>query len=75
MTSPHLISESIWMPIMLHFATDVINMVVFDIVGQYSIFTISPSLGERQRAIYRAIYAVVLVVAFIVFYGLQIKIA
>ena len=70
----YLISGSIWVPIMLHFATDTINMVVFDIVGQYSLFTISPSLGERRRAAYRATYAVVLVVAFIVFYGLHIKI-
>lgn len=71
----YLISGSIWVPIMLHFATDMINMVVFDIVGQYSLFTISPSLGERQRAVYRATYAVVFVVAFIVFYGVHVKIA
>ena len=71
----YLISGSIWVSIVLHFATDMINMVVLDIAGQYSLFTISPSLGERQRAAYRVIYAVVLVVAFIVFYGVQIKIA
>jgi len=71
----YLISGSIWVPIMLHFATDMINMVVLDIVGQCSLFTISPSLGERQRAAYRVIYAVVLVVAFLVFYGVHLKIA
>ena len=70
----YLISGSIWVPIMLHFATDVINMIVFDIVGQYSLFTISPSLGEHQRAAYRVTYAMVLGVAFIVFYGVHLKI-
>ena len=70
----YLISGSIWVPILLHFATDAINMVVFDIVGQYSFFTISPSLGERQRALYRVTYVVVLAVAFTAFYGLSIKI-
>lgn len=70
----YLVSGSIWVPTVIHFATDLINVVVFSIVGQYSLFTISPSLTELHRAAYRVPYAVVLVVTLLAFYGPAIRI-
>ena len=65
----YLISKSIWVPVGLHFAIDLTNMLVFDIAGRLSMFTITPALTDRRRAAYRVASAVVLVVTLLAFYA------
>jgi membrane protease YdiL (CAAX protease family) len=69
----YLISGSIWVPIILHFAIDATNMVVFNIVGKYSIFKIIPAVTEQNRAIYRIVYTAALLTVLLVFYAPSIK--
>jgi membrane protease YdiL (CAAX protease family) len=54
----YLISGSLWVPIVLHYATDLTNVMIFNITGQSTLFIISPALSERQRAVYRGMYGV-----------------
>ena len=54
----YLISGSLWVPIVLHYATDLTNAMIFNITGQSSLLTISPALSEQQRAVYRGVYGV-----------------
>ncbi|MEZ4863703.1 MAG: CPBP family intramembrane glutamic endopeptidase [Caldilineaceae bacterium] len=69
----YLITGSIWIPVVLHFVTDVTNMVVFNIVGQYSLFSISPALTTRLRSAFRVVSALILVAILLTFYGPMIK--
>jgi Type II CAAX prenyl endopeptidase Rce1-like len=57
----YLVSGSIWVPIVIHFATDLTNVFVFNIVGQLSLFTITPAPTLRQRALVRVVFAILLV--------------
>jgi len=69
----YLISGSIWIPILLHFITDATNVIIFNIVGQYSFFTLSPALSRRQLAAYRVIYSAGLVAALLLYFGPGMK--
>ena len=69
----YLISGSIWVPIIIHFAADFINMFMFDIVGKYSLFSFSPPIIARQRAEYKIIYIILLVISLIAIYGTGIN--
>jgi len=69
----YLISGSIWVPIVIHFATDLNNVLMFNIVGQLSFFTISPAPTDRQRAVVRAAIAILLSAALWVIYGPALK--
>ena len=69
----YLISGSIWVPIIIHFAADFINMFMFDIVGKYSLFSFSPPIIDRQRAEYKIIYIILLVISLISIYGTGIN--
>jgi membrane protease YdiL (CAAX protease family) len=71
----YLISGSIWVPILLHFAIDTTNVLVFNITGQHSFFTILPSLTERDRTPYRLIYGFAMLTAILLIYGLPIGLA
>ena len=71
----YLISGSIWVPIALHFTTDATNLLVFNIIGQFSIFKVTPSLKPRQLAIFRVGCAVVLVIALLTLFGPAIQLA
>ncbi len=51
----YLVSGSIWVPVVLHLAMDLTNVVAFGIVGRYSLVTIKPPLDERARSLYRAV--------------------
>jgi membrane protease YdiL (CAAX protease family) len=73
LTYAYLVSGSIWVAIVLHFATDLANLLVFNIIGQYSLFKISPALTVRHRAFYRAAYVAVVVGVLLVFFGPSIK--
>ncbi len=70
----YLLSGNIWVPIIFHFITDAINMMIFDIVGQFSILSIKPSLTAAHRAVYRISYAVITIMLLILFYGMKIRI-
>ncbi|MFN2120827.1 MAG: lysostaphin resistance A-like protein [Anaerolineales bacterium] len=65
----YLVSGSIWVPVLLHFAIDLSNMLVFNIAGQYSFAAISPSLSTRQLATFRAVCVAVLLIAALGVYG------
>lgn len=69
----YLISGSIWVPIILHFAIDLTNMLVFNITGRFSIFKIVPSVSALHRTMYRVAYIVVLMAVLLAFYDPTIK--
>ncbi len=71
----YLISGSIWGPIILHFAIDATNVLVFNITGQHSFFTILPSLTERDRKPYRLIYGFAMLTTILSIYGLPFGLA
>lgn len=65
----YLASASIWVPVFLHFAVDLTNVVAFDIAGDLALVTISPPLTDRQRAAQRAAYTAAVVLLGVAFYG------
>ena len=69
----YLLSGSIWVPVILHYATDAANTLVFNITGQYSFFETSPSMTEAQRAIFRVIYGFAMMILLFSIYGLQFR--
>ncbi len=66
----YLISGSIWAVIILHFAMDTVNMILFNIAGQFSVYTFSPSLTNKQRLIYRLSLIFATLIILIAIYGL-----
>jgi hypothetical protein len=46
---------------------------MFDIVGKYSLFSFSPPIIARQRAEYKIIYIILLVISLIAIYGTGIN--
>jgi membrane protease YdiL (CAAX protease family) len=71
----YLISGSLWIPIILHYATDAANVLIFDITGQFSIFKTNPILSEDQRAVFRVGYGLVITALLVAIYGLKFKIS
>lgn len=71
----YLIIGSIWVPVVLHFATDLTNLLVFNIGGQFSLFKISPSVTARPLAAFRIASVIVLVAVLLAFYGATIRLA
>jgi membrane protease YdiL (CAAX protease family) len=69
----YLISGSIWVPVVLHFATDLTNLLIFNIVGQFSLFKISPPVTARPLATFRVASVMVLVGILLAFYGATIR--
>lgn len=65
----YLVTKTIWIPVILHFATDLINMIIFDILGKYSLFKFSPPIRGKQRAAYKLIYTMIIVMILTGFYG------
>jgi membrane protease YdiL (CAAX protease family) len=65
----YLISGSIWVPILIHFAIDATNVLIFNITGQFSFYTISPALTERDRTAYRVAYGLAMVIFILIIYG------
>ena len=70
---PYLLSGSIWVPVVLHLVTDVLNVVAFGIVGRYAVVVVTPPLSERARTTYRVIAGVAMAALFFVGYGLQVS--
>ena len=75
LAAAYLISGSIWVPILLHFAIDATNVLVFNITGQHSFFSILPSLTERDRTPYRLIYGFAMLGLMLLIYGLSVGMA
>lgn len=65
----YLISGSLWVPIVLHYATDLTNVMIFNITGQSSLLAISPALSEKQRAIFRGVYGVAMAVILVLLFS------
>ena len=69
----YLATASILIAIIIHFAADAINMLIFDIVGKYSFFDFTPRLNVKQRTAFRFGFTVLLLVMIFVFYGSNLK--
>ncbi len=67
----YLMSGSLWVPIILHFATDSANLLLFNITGQYSVVVTSPPLSVGQRAAFRLVYGVAIAAILLAVYGTQ----
>jgi membrane protease YdiL (CAAX protease family) len=65
----YLVSGSIWVPVLLHFAMDVTNVLGFDIAGDMALVTLSSPMTARQRAGYRTANVVLVVLVGVGFYG------
>lgn len=65
----YLITKTIWIPVILHFATDLINMIVFNILGRYSLFAFSPPMQGKHRAVYKLVYTIIIFMILTGFYG------
>lgn len=65
----YLLSGSLWVPIILHFATDSANLLLFNITGQYSAIVTSPPLSMGQRAAFRFIYGIAVIALLLAIYG------
>lgn len=70
----YLVTGSIWVPIIFHFAIDINNMLLFNIAGKYSFVTISPAISDKHRAVYKTITSLITMAILISFYGMQIRI-
>jgi membrane protease YdiL (CAAX protease family) len=67
----YLLSGSLWVPVILHYATDAANTMIFNITSQYSFFKISPSMTEGQRAAFRLVYGIVMMGLLLSIYGMR----
>lgn len=65
----YLLSGSIWVPIILHYATDAANVLVFNITGQYAFFQAMPEISEGQRTAFRVVYGFVMIAILFAMYG------
>ena len=65
----YLITGSIWVPVILHFAIDATNVLVFNITGQFSLFNISPALVEKDRTVYRVVHGIAVLAPALVVFG------
>jgi membrane protease YdiL (CAAX protease family) len=69
----YLLSSSIWVPVVLHYATDASNLLVFNITGQQALFRTEPAVTEEQRAAFRVVYGVVMAAILLGVYGLSFR--
>jgi membrane protease YdiL (CAAX protease family) len=69
----YLLSGSIWVPVILHYATDTNNVLVFNITGQSSIVQTTPAVTEGQRAVFRVIYGLMIATILFMIYGLKFQ--
>jgi hypothetical protein len=69
----YLLSGSIWVPVILHYATDTTNVLVFNITGQSSFIQTTPSVTEGQRAAFRVFYGIVIAAILLAIYGLSFQ--
>lgn len=65
----YIVSGSIWAAFAVHFVTDLVNVVVFNITGKLSLYHPDPPLGAGHRALFRVAQSVVLVALLLAIYG------
>jgi len=68
----YLISGSLWVAIAIHLGMDLLNVVAFDIVGQYSLVAIKPSLTDQNRALYRLASGTLIALLLLSTYGAHV---
>ena len=69
----YLITGTIWVPIILHFFIDSINVLFFNIVGKYSLITISHAVTDKYRIIYKAFISLIILALLFSIYGTQVR--
>jgi hypothetical protein len=57
LVAAYLLTGSLWVAIVLHFAVDAANLLVFRITGTHGWFRVEPALSSTEKAIYRVLYA------------------
>ncbi len=68
----YLETGSIWVPVALHFAMDMTNVLVFGLAGELSMTRFSRPLTDINRAVYRVAFSVVIGAVLVGVYGLQL---
>ncbi len=68
LAAAYLASGSIWVPIILHLATDLTNVLVFDITGQQTAPGEGTKIPGRDRAVFRVVYGVLILLLLIAVY-------
>jgi|GEM_PF-1079602 len=69
LTTVYVVSGSIWVVIVLHFAIDFTNVLVFNISGQNALYRFSPPLSVGQRTWFRLIQTVATFAVLLAVYG------
>ncbi len=64
----YLVTRSIWVPIVLHFTSNLTNVIVFGIVGRFSIFSFTRPPTGRDRAVFRVIYGLAILALIAIVY-------
>jgi hypothetical protein len=67
----YLMNGSIWVPVLLHFATDLTNVLVFNITGRQSLFAANPELSSLERFVFRMIQVLAVLGMAAAWYGPQ----
>ncbi len=70
----YLVSGSIWVAFSVHFVTDLVNVTVFNITGELSLYHPDPPLTTGHRALFRLAQSIVLVVLLLLIYGPVVRI-
>jgi membrane protease YdiL (CAAX protease family) len=68
LASVYLVSGSIWTAIAIHFGTDFMNVVLFDVIGRGSIFTFDTPITVGHRTVFRVVQAVTTIALLFTFY-------
>lgn len=71
----YLVTGSLWVVVLLHFAVDAGNVLIFDIVGRMSLYAITPALTASQRLGYRVFYVAAVLGLLTGAYGTSIALA
>ncbi len=69
LVAAYLLSGSLWVPAALHFAMDAANVLVFRIARDDGLFVVEPPLASSERALFRAVHALLLAALLFGFYG------
>lgn len=62
-------SGSIWIAIAVHFVTDFVNVLVFNVAGKGSLYRFEPPLTAEHRALFRVAEGAVTAAVLFAFYG------
>jgi membrane protease YdiL (CAAX protease family) len=68
----YLASGSLWTVVVLHFAIDAGNVLVFNITGEGALFETAPGLAEGERMLYRLISTVIILLVTLAWYRVNL---